>query len=196
VTVDRRGNICLGTRSNAGGKNLPQWIAGRLPKGVSKFTRTAYSQVASIIKFAPEGGGIKADPNGKWTSALHSKPQTCSLEKALFTVRAGLVPRKWGCYCETTRFDIDDYDRLFIPDPLRFSVLVVDGAGNEVVRIGGYGNMDNRGPGSAHPEPAIAFAWPLSTRVCQEKLFVADLLNMRIMSVEFDYAVEETCALR
>ena len=196
VAVDRQGNICLGTRSNARGKDVPEWINGRLPEGASQFSRLAYSQVASIIKFPPEGGGIKADPNGKWISCLHRKPQTAKLEKALFTVRAGLVPRKWGCYCETTRFDIDDYDRLYIPDTLRFSVLVVDGAGNEVARIGGYGNMDHRGPQSAHPEPAIAFCWPLSARICLDKLFVADPVNTRIVGVNIEYAAVETCDIR
>jgi hypothetical protein len=196
IAVDRGGNICLGARAERKGQSLPAWIAGRLPKDASEQCRTAYGQVATIFKFPPTGGAIKADPGGKWTTCLHSKPQTATVEKALWAVRVGLVPRKWGCYCETTRFDIDDYDRLFVPDPLRFSVLIVDGAGNEVVRVGGYGNMDNRGPKSARPTPPVAFAWPLSTRVCQEKLFVADLLNMRIMGVAFDYAAEETCALR
>jgi len=90
---------------------------------------------------------------------------------------------------------VDDYDRLFVPDTLRFSVLVVDSAGNELLRLGGYGNMDNRGPKSPHPTPAIAFAWPLSTRCAAEKLFVADALNMRIMSVAFGFQAEASCEM-
>ena len=53
-----------------------------------------------------------------------------------------------GCVCIGGRFKIDGFGRLWIPDALRFSVGVVDNAGNELIRFGRYGNQDSLGAGS------------------------------------------------
>ena len=196
LAADRQGNIYLGARTAPKDQQLPAWIDGRLPADATSQTRTTYQQVATIFKFSPSGGEIRAEEDGKWITALNRGPTPADVQNALWSVRGGLVPRKWGCYCETTRLDIDGYGRLFIPDTLRFSVLVVDAAGNQVSRIGGYGNMDNRGPDSAHPRPAIAFAWPLSARVHDGMLVVADQLNCRLLSAALMYEATATCEVR
>jgi hypothetical protein len=57
-----------------------------------------------------------------------------------WTRRIGYVGshgKELGCHCETTRFDIDGYDRLFAPDIFRFRVCVLDSAGNEITHFGG-----------------------------------------------------------
>jgi hypothetical protein len=101
-----------------------------------------------------------------------------------------------GCYCETSRFDIDPFDRLFVPDPLTlFSVLVLDRAGNRIARFGAFGNMDCRGPGSPVPEPEIALGWPTQVDCALGRVYIADLVNRRIVSVRIEHAAEAECGL-
>ncbi len=100
-----------------------------------------------------------------------------------------------GCHCETTRFDIDGYDRVFAPDLFRFRVYCLDSAGNEIAHFGAYGNMDSRGAESPVPEPKIPWAWPLSVECGGGKVYVADVVNKRIVAVGFGHAAEETAAL-
>lgn len=80
-----------------------------------------------------------------------------------------------------------------MPDLYRFRIAVLDGAGNEVTHFGAYGNMEHRGPGSPHPEPAIAFAWPIAARLGGGRVLVADLSNHRIVAVQLGHAADATC---
>ena len=91
------------------------------------------------------------------------------------------------CNCESARFDLDGFGRLFIPDAMRASVVVVDANANEIVRFGGYGNTDSRGPGSPAPWPGIALAWPLVVRVSESACYVADTVNHRILKAALGY---------
>ncbi len=109
---------------------------------------------------------------------------------------AGSHGKELGCYCETSRFDINGYDRLFVPDLFRFRVYVLDSNGNEITHFGSYGNMDSRGPGSPVPEPEIAFGWPLSTECANDRVYTADVVNKRVVAVKFEFAVTEECAIR
>ena len=198
MAVDREGNIYISAQVVPEKSLLPAWIAGKPLDEISgKNSVLAYRQCASIFKFPSSGGAILRDANGTYEARSHSKPARVAVKNALWVRRAGLVPAKGvGCYCETTRFDIDEYGRLLVPDTLRFSVVMLDGAGNEVTRIGSYGNMDSRGPGSPVPDPEIAFAWPLSTRCGGGRIFVADPVNCRMTGVRFEYAAEAECPVK
>ncbi|MFW6107702.1 MAG: hypothetical protein ACOC70_00750 [bacterium] len=101
-----------------------------------------------------------------------------------------------GCSCWTGRFAMDRHERLFVPDVFRFSVGVVDKAGNEITRFGEYGNVDSAGPASAIPEPAIPVAWCNAVAVGGGKLYVADRINRRIAVLGLTYAAEKTCAVK
>ena len=124
--------------------------------------------------------------------------QTVSVEGALWMRRLGYIGvhgHELGCHCETTRFDVDHFGRLFVPDVFRFCVYVFDEQGNEITRFGAFGNMDSRGPGSPVPEPAIAFGWPLSVDLAGERAFVVDTVNRRIVAVRMAYASTADCPL-
>ena len=82
-----------------------------------------------------------------------------------------------------------------MPDPFRFSVVVLDSAGNEIQRIGSYGNMDSRGPDSPVPEPEIALGWPIATVCAHGRVYVADLVNRRVVSVRLEHAVTAECQI-
>jgi hypothetical protein len=48
-----------------------------------------------------------------------------------------------GCGCRNTRFALDYFGRSFAPEMDRYSVAVLDTAGNVILRIGTYGNVDD-----------------------------------------------------
>ena len=91
------------------------------------------------------------------------------------------------------RLAVDPYGRVFVPNPFRFSVEMLDTNGNQIERIGRYGNAGSAGPGSRVPEPEIAFAWPRSASVAEGKLYVTDTLNGRVVVIGFDHATAAQC---
>ena len=110
-----------------------------------------------------------------------------------------------GCICWNSRFDLDYFARSFAPEPLRFSVAVLDSNGNLILRIGKYGNVDDgsplirsRGPARTRSvgddEVALAYACYVATHT-DRRLFIADAGNARIASVRLDYHVTERVRL-
>ena len=68
---------------------------------------------------------------------------------------------------------------------------VYDNQGNWITDIGHYGNCDSVGKGSG---PPIPFGWPMSCSINNAgRLYVADVLNHRIVRVDPLYAVEAKC---
>ncbi len=119
----------------------------------------------------------------------------------------------WGsnystaCACWNTRFSLDDFARSFIPEVDRCSVGVLDSAGNMMVRIGRYGNVEDGVPllqGEDTPpnprsiggdETAFKHAPYLAVHT-DNRLFAADPGNARVVSVRLGYHAEETVALK
>ena len=91
---------------------------------------------------------------------------------------------------------MDGYGRLWVPDVFRFRVTALDSAGNELARIGSYGNVDSAGPGSLVPQPPIPFTFPNAVAVTEDRLYVADRKSGRIVVAKIVYATEETCEVR
>jgi len=197
IAVDSRHNIYVGAQVVEGGERIAEAFREAFPAGMSKHARHMYELCGSIIKFPPAGGAIVPDAKGEYKAGYFRFGKKVVLKNALWTRRAGLIPTKYdlGCYCETPRFDIDPFDRLFVPDPLTFSVLVLDTAGNRIARFGSFGNMDCRGKGSPVPEPEITFGWPTQVDCALGRAYIADLLNRRIVSVRFEHAASEECAI-
>jgi hypothetical protein len=86
---------------------------------------------------------------------------------------------------------------------------MLDSNGNQIARIGRYGNADSpstgsgsraeprdAGPGNVVPEPEIAFAWPAFVSTAREKVFVSDSVNCRVTVVRLDHAAEATVDLK
>jgi DNA-binding beta-propeller fold protein YncE len=100
-----------------------------------------------------------------------------------------------ACSCQTGHFAVDPYGRIYAPNPFRFSVEMLDAGGNQIARIGRYGNADSAGPGSRLPEPEIAFAWPRFVSAAGDGIYVSDAANRRITVVRLDYADAAECAV-
>ena len=200
IAVDSKGNIYIGAQAAPKDSRIPAWFAGKLPAdSESHHPSNDYKQYASIFKFPPSGGSITLNPAGTYTAIGQYKHKPVSINNALWSKRFGYIGshgKELGCHCETTRFDIDGYDRIFITDIFRFRVYVLDSAGNEITHFGSYGNMDSRGKGSAIPEPEITFGWPLSVDCAQDKAFIADLVNKRVVSVKFEHTTTASCRVK
>jgi hypothetical protein len=111
-----------------------------------------------------------------------------------------------GCGCRNTRFVLDYFGRSFAPEIDRYSVAVLDTAGNVILRIGRCGNVDDGkpliadgGPPSPRPiggdEVALMHGAYVATQT-DRRVFVADIANYRVVSVKLDYHATERVVLK
>jgi hypothetical protein len=164
----------------------------------------------SVVKFKPGGGQFiyppadpkKADPANPYPPADADKLLKLSTPaKADVYVRGALwaapgfavVPNGPFCHCYTSRFAVDGYGRVFMPDAGLCAVRAVDAAGNPLLTFGEYGNADSAGEGSALPVPKIPLAWPYAVSVGKSGVYVSDFVNRRALRVDLVHAIEETC---
>ena len=203
LAVDSHGCVYVGAQVTENDKPIPDWFVGKLPEdSPQNYPSRCYRQYGAVIKFKRSGGAVVNDSAGDHYGVLFQGKihGPVTLLNAEWLRRGGEVPVRNGpfgvhCFCETSRFDIDRQDRLYVPDVHRFSVQVLDAAGNQIGLIGSYGNMDNRGPKSDHPDPAIAYGWPLAVQVAGDRLYVADVVNRRVVVARLSCAASETCAV-
>ena len=181
IVADSKGFVYLGVQLARPGERVPAWCRDQLPDDSERHhPGSFYAQTGSILKFPPTGGWIKQDPDGPFLAHRQKEGRVKTNGKLI--ARGGLIPGKYdrsglGCSCETSRFDIDDNDRIYLPDVHQFCIRIIDTDGNPLGRFGTYGNMDDQGPD-------ITFGWPLSVRVSNGRAFVADLTNRRIVAVK------------
>jgi NHL repeat len=176
----------------------------------------------SIIKFSPKGGMVKY-PKIKYRQATNENPykgqpklapglksedvkfyyghkfQALSPAKVIGAewIRMGISHiDMFYCNCESTRFDVDEFGRVWYPDLGRFRVVCLDTNGNKITHFGGYGNADSAGPQSSIPKPEIAFAWLIGVAVTDNYAYMGDSLNRRMLRCKMVYAAEETCAIQ
>jgi hypothetical protein len=115
----------------------------------------------------------------------------------------GFCGKNSHCSCWNCRFSLDYFARSFVPEVEHFSVAVIDTAGNLVLRVGRYGNIDDGKPlepAGGPPQPrsiggdeVALFYAPYLATLTDQRLFIADPGNGRILSVKLDYhATEKT----
>ena len=103
-----------------------------------------------------------------------------------------------GCRCMKNRFAVDYFGRIFVPEPDRYSVSVLDNSGMVILRFGHYGNADSAGSDSAVPigGDEIAFAHTPHLAVdTDNRLFAMDMWNKRIVSIKLSYHAEQRAPL-
>ncbi len=111
----------------------------------------------------------------------------------------GVAPA-WGrynlahssCCCGTCRISVDDFGRVYAPAAHRNTVRMIDTAGNELLRIGRYANMDSYGPDSPVPEVEIGLRFPCATALSQKHLYISEWRYGRVLRVSLDYKTERT----
>ena len=102
-----------------------------------------------------------------------------------------------GCSCWNARFALDYFARSFAPEVTRYSVAVLDSAGNVIVRLGKYGNVRDgvplvkaggpKAPRSVGDSEIALFHGAYLATHTDHRLFIADPGNGRILSVKLDY---------
>ena len=182
------------------------WYRGKRPAPWNHlYFNTYLFHYGGIMKFPPTGGRFYIwRPKGR-----KATPEPADMPDGLPTYRSGYlnlniavqgmawyvsgcspVPtagENWGdpsCTCWNPRIAADPYGRVYAPHTLRFSVGILDTAGNVITRIGRYGNADDRAG------PAVHFAWPAFVAVAGDSLYVTDSNANRVAVVALDYAAE------
>ncbi|MHC4914190.1 MAG: hypothetical protein ACYTGB_01755 [Planctomycetota bacterium] len=233
---DQEGNIYIAEQVKPLDQPHPPEFAkvvGKVVPSKSYIQGTAnqiMTMYGSILKFSPKGGMVHfggEDPYGKMQPKLDGLK---SVEAGSFrsyrfhpTKVTGAAWMKMGIshvdlfYCnrENTRFDVDEFGRVWYPDLGRFRVAVLDTNGNELTHFGGYGNADSRGPDSpvidpksGRPRPAkkgensplaepdIALAWLIGVGATDKYVYMGDSMNRRLLRARVVYEAEERCAIR
>ncbi|GMV84041.1 MAG: hypothetical protein AMXMBFR7_52250 [Planctomycetota bacterium] len=104
-----------------------------------------------------------------------------------------------GCACWFSRFALDLYARSIVPEPQQFTVGVLDSAGNLILRIGRYGNVDSAGMDSKLPlgGDEVGLFHPLYAGThTDRRIYISDYGNGRIVSVKVNYHAQATVALK
>ncbi len=165
--------------------------------------------IGAVLKFPPPGGKIY----GTWgTPAALKQPPDRPHEYEIQGQKLWTRGLLWSypgmstmtsttntCVCPQSRFDVDLYGRVFVPESWRYSVGVCDTNGNPVMHIGRYGNADSgRGPESpikVHGDIAFSQCDYLCT-LSDRYLYVADTGNFRVVRVKLGYHAEERAGLK
>jgi hypothetical protein len=108
--------------------------------------------------------------------------------------------------CEGSKFDVDEYGRVFFPNLNQFRIEVLDTNGNPLGMFGGYGTLDSPGgtlapsggaPGSRPTAgPDVPLAWPIAVAVSDTHAYVGDTRNRRVAKVRLSYQAVETCQIK
>jgi len=212
VRVDSKGNIYLGVGQLPAGYKFPEMFAK---------DKAYQALVGSVIKFGPEGGEwIRTEEK---TSALKAPAGKApdgalAMEAGHYIVGAkhvytGIGPfsgtygtgrpstGKGWCDCRSARFDLDMYDRLYLPNAVENSVRIYDNAGNVVLDFGGYANYDSQFVPAGAKAPAVPtnyvpLGWPIGTGVSESHVYVCDQLNRCVVRADKTWALDETVGVK
>jgi len=214
---DQQGNIYIAEQVKPPDQLYPPEFKAYFGRGKKPGHTAAKIMYGSILKFSPKGGMIhfqtrkgaapfdgqpKLDPSLKKVNAV-----TCPNGSVKPAPVTGALWMKMGishidlhyCNCENTRFDVDEFGRVWYPDLGRFRAVVLDTNGNQITHFGGYGNPENRGPESKTEElkkPDIPLAWLIGVGATDKYVYLPDSMNRRLLRAEQVYAAEATCAIQ
>lgn len=196
------------------------------PKG------TVLGMYGSIVKFSPKGGMIhwggqnpfdgepKLDESLKVKEASYYSEHNVQRLSHIKTTGAEWI--KLGishielhyCNCESTRFDVDPFGRVYFPDLLRYQVRVIDTNANDIMHFGGYGNADSKGKNSIvvddvtgkvvagkkednpYDKTAIPFNWLIGVGATDKYIYAGDSSNKRLTQVKILYKSETVIEIK
>ena len=199
VAVDREGNVYIIDGTMWHGAQMAQVAAGvgrrskywpfdyltpeQAALDPKKDANRRYSLLSRLVKFSPEGG-VLDDPKGRrqvWDYAGIS----------------GVSP--WNCdaECPASQICLDPDERLWVPDSFLYCVKAIDTAGNEMLRVGKYGNEDCTGGGgdkrhaqlkNVVVDPEVPLAYPKGIAVWKDYLLITDMYAHRVVRCKLTYA--------
>lgn len=196
VRVDRQGNIYVGAswsaEPTARADLLRQMIAGGpldytrfFPSNMRRQDFTIHATDAgAVLKFGPAGGAVAHLGHESVTGLLW--------QRAVLSPRPAAVgdDNLFGCACQGARFDVDAFGRLFAPDALGCSVGVLDPAGNELIRLGRYGNPDDMPAAGRSGDVPLWF--PTCVAATDDALYIGDYPTGRTIRVRLSFQTQQT----
>jgi len=202
IRVDLKGNIYVGMRL------LPKGYTA--PAGFEK-APDYLGFTGSVVKFRPEGGAVLGITDSASEDAgapkLETNKKGVTIEGGL-AMYPGVAPFSGAgyggntscCVCRVSRFDLDSYGRLALPNVVSTAVTVVDNAGNVICEFGKYGNFDSQyvPPDAKDGKPVIGtpeipMCWPTGAGFTEKAVYVCDTYNRRVVRVDFTWKAEESC---
>ena len=98
------------------------------------------------------------------------------------------------CIVRGPRFWVDGFGTIYYPTNIAPRVAVMDNAGNEILHFGTYGNRDSMGglDGDLVPTKGIPLAFPNSVVATDNYIYVADMVNLRLLRVKKLFQAEAT----
>jgi len=84
-----------------------------------------------------------------------------------------------NCVCNGPWFDLDRFGRLFVPDPARSRVRILDGRGNPIAELAGKSGE-------------LFIARPIRVAAAGDRLGFWDAGNLRVLSAKIEYAASRT----
>ena len=119
----------------------------------------------SVLKFSPKGGKFwqwrEKDKRGKPIPAPELPEDAKKYRSGYLSLGIAVQGAQWqylgcspvptcgegwgdpSCTCWNMRLAVDPFGRVYAPDVFRFSVEMIDTNGNQIGRIGRYGNVDD-----------------------------------------------------
>ena len=192
-------------------------VGHKAPPGFEK-DPAYWTCTGSVIKVKPEGGSYffidgpearpprkKKPPEGmpgvtmtRLGPGWPTGPGFCENGLVVYPDIGSMSGGFPGCHCRQPMFALDGWGRVFAPNALTYAVRVYDNAGAEILKFGHYGNADSRGTGEDSPvrKPAVPLGWPEAVAASDRALYVADVLNRRIVRMKKTYGATETCAVQ
>ncbi|MBL8025636.1 MAG: T9SS type A sorting domain-containing protein [Fibrobacteres bacterium] len=164
VKFDTKGNLYMGMKGKPEGFVVPDPFKND----------DTYNRGIGVVARYPVGG--------KGSVAYNSGIMSFPGADKVYLSPLSPFSSAWGeCACRTPRFDIDLFDRLYLPDALSNQVRVLDIEGNVLLTFGEYGNWDSQGPGSLIPTTSVPLGWPVGAVSTDNYIYVADMINSRVV---------------
>lgn len=202
IKMDKDNNLYLlaGAQSQFDGKVYPNPLIGSLIKVAPKAAKILSTRAP--VALGPGSRPKRAPDWTTWNSASWLEGGAWIYGGVGGSAASGICK----CHCEANSgMAIDYFARSFATAFHRFDVVVLDSAGNDVVRIGRYGNVEDGVPlvkdgGPANPRSIggdeTTFISPKWMAVeSDHRLFVADRGNHRVASIRLGYHAEERVAV-
>jgi hypothetical protein len=182
IRYDPAGNYYVGIRKIAG---------PMVPPGFGM--DLAFRNIGSVVKFPK-------DATGTFHSTVFTLTGHDKIYRQPFGPFTMLSSGGWdqlgdmACSCRGSIFDVDPYGRIYVPNGVTCQIYIADNAGNNLAVLGEYGNTDCRGrlsgPGEVKSTPAFPFGWPTSVGASEDFVYVADLVNARLVQVQMAYQLD------
>jgi hypothetical protein len=184
IKADKHGNIYVGAFVKPSAtQHLPDELLGKLPDGpdrASSLLWKAENTYGSILKFGPSGGKVFRQAGGELTVGRNQEAGTAQGLMKLYPWASPVISARMdmgGCQCYVSKFDVDRFDRVFMTDCFRYSIVIMDNNGNMIQRLH-YRDIMLEG--------MTPVGWVHQLEVTDRALYGADYFNNEVISLFLD----------